>query len=217
MDSMASFFVIVLTAVVSSFFGFREWRKQLVLKKRHDLAEDVLALFYQCEGLFRHIRNVFGFQGEAADREPWPNETPGQKRDLDMAYVPVARYNENREAFGAIFTLRFRVMAVFGKEAAVPIEGLRMSLSRILAASAALSRIARMEMRSARTKRHEDVISGCLDDEDKFHVKILGLVKDMETICLPILNPPSTRERFESWCDRWLGGFNTPNDQYPPI
>ncbi len=98
MDSMASFFVIVLTAVVSSFFGFREWRKQLVLKKRHDLAEDVLALFYQCEGLFRHIRNVFGFQGEAADREPWPNETPGQKRDLDMAYVPVARYNENREA-----------------------------------------------------------------------------------------------------------------------
>jgi len=147
MDSLGSIILFVMTAIISSAIGFREWRKQLILKKKHDLAEDVLTLFYRCRGLLQHIRSPLGFSGEGSGREPGPDESSEMKEALDAVYVPMARYHQNQEAFDELFALRFRMMAVFGKDVAQPIEGLRASLGRIFTACRMLAQIRRYDMR----------------------------------------------------------------------
>ena len=217
MDSLGSIIVFVLTALFSSLIGFREWRTQLILKKKHDLAEDVLTLFYRCQGLLRHIRSPMGFGGEGSGREPGPNESPEEKEARDRAYVPLARYQQHQEVFDEIFALRFRMMALFGKEAAQPIEGLKDSVGRIFTAASMLATIWGRSMSNADTTRHEETIYGCFDDEDRFDVRVRGFIEDMEAICRPILNPPPLSDRIRLWCRRIGKGPSVPHCLFPPI
>jgi len=72
-------------------------------------------------------------------------------------------------------------------------------------------------MSNADTTRHEDVIYGVFDEEDKFDVRVRGFVRDMEAVCRPILNPPSVSQRIQLWCDRFSEGLNMPHRLHPPI
>jgi hypothetical protein len=96
-DIAQSLSVIVASAV--AIYGIDAWRRQFVGRRRIELAEETLALFYQARDIIRAIRSPFGWSGEGQTRKRAPNERPEDKEALDRAYVLIERYNKNIEIF----------------------------------------------------------------------------------------------------------------------
>src|SRR5258706_15614439 len=110
----------VIIAALVAMFGIDAWRREHVGRRRMDLAEEVLALFYQARDVIRIIRSPAGWKGEGATRKPGPDESPEQKQALDQAYVVVERYDKHIEIFSRLQTLRYRFMAQVGVDKAKP-------------------------------------------------------------------------------------------------
>ena len=121
--------ISLIIAAWAVIVGVNAWRREYIGKKRHELAEEILALFYEARDVIRSIRNPFGYAGEGSTRNAGVNETPEQKDINDRAFVVIERYNKNRELFNKIHSMRYRYMAQFGEESANPfIDSLILSI-----------------------------------------------------------------------------------------
>src|SRR5689334_4912630 len=89
----------LILAVFFAIYGIDAWRREFIGKRRMELAEEVLALFYQARDIIEEIRSPFGYGGEGSTRKPSPNERPEDKDALDHAYSLVERYNKHIETF----------------------------------------------------------------------------------------------------------------------
>jgi len=108
----------VILASLFAIYGIDAWRREFIGKRRMELAEEVLALFYQARDVIRAIRSPFGYVGEGGTRKTASDERPEDKEALDQAFVLVERYNRNIEPFSRIHALRYRFMVQLGVDAA---------------------------------------------------------------------------------------------------
>jgi len=118
---------IILASVVASgavIYGVKAWRREYIGKRKIELAEEVLALFYEARDVIAYIRNPFAFSGEGSTREADPKESPEEKQINDNAYVVFERYNKRQELFNKIYSMRYRYMAQFDKDEAKPFDDL---------------------------------------------------------------------------------------------
>jgi hypothetical protein len=81
----------VFTASIAAIFGINSWRREIRGRKRYELAEEVLALFYEAKERISAIRSIFGNVEEGNSRKPNPNETPDEQKALNAAYVIIER------------------------------------------------------------------------------------------------------------------------------
>jgi hypothetical protein len=144
--------VSVILASLFAIYGIDSWRREFVGKRQMELAEEVLALFYQARDIIQAMRSPFGYEGEGATRKPAPSERPEDKDALDRAYALIERYNKHVETFSRIHALRYRFMAQIGVEAAQPFLDLNKVVNDLILAS---RRMARLSTRPARTLRTE--------------------------------------------------------------
>jgi len=108
--------VSVIFACLSIVLGVDAWRREYVGKRKIDLAEDVLTLFYQARDAVGRIRTPWHQNEEGKTRKPGEYETPEQKELLDRAYVIFERYEKEQEIFNKLVVIRYRFMARFGKK-----------------------------------------------------------------------------------------------------
>jgi hypothetical protein len=134
--------ISVVVACLIAIRGIDSWRAEFVGKRRMELAEEVVARFYEARDAIMEIRSPFGFGGEGSTRKPSPDERPEDKQPLDQAYVLIERYNRHNELFARIRALRYRFMAQFGKEAARPFEELNLVVNELLASAHQMARYA---------------------------------------------------------------------------
>ena len=76
----------IIAASVASFaviYGVNAWRREYVGKRKIELAEEVLALFYEARDVISYIRNPFSVAGEGSTRNAAPNESPEEKQIND--------------------------------------------------------------------------------------------------------------------------------------
>jgi hypothetical protein len=184
---LASFFAI---------YGIDAWRREYVGKRRIELAEEVLALFYQAKDIIETIRSSFGFKGEGETRKPGPQERPEDKEALDRAFVMIERYNKHQEVFSRIHALRYRFLALFGVEAAKPFVDLNLVINELLLAA---RRMARLSTRSeADFEKHHaemvevDRIYYASTDDDPIAPKVIALVNEIERTCKDIIESRRT-------------------------
>ena len=130
-----SVIVASLAASAAVIHGVTTWRREYIGKKRLDLAEEVLALFYEATDAIADIRSPFGYEGEGTTRKSTPNETPEEKSINDRAYVTIERYAKRHDLFSRLHSLRYRYMAQFGKDSAKPFDDLAAIIRDILATS----------------------------------------------------------------------------------
>ncbi|MFC2041886.1 hypothetical protein ACFLTV_00040 [Chloroflexota bacterium] len=126
---------IILASLIASgavFFGVNAWRKEYIGKRKLELAEEVLSLFYESIDAIIFIRNPFTYGGEGGTRNASPNETPEEKQINDNAYVAIERYNKRQDLFNKIHSMRYRYMSHFGKESAKPFDNLDKIVKDIL-------------------------------------------------------------------------------------
>jgi hypothetical protein len=211
---------IILAAGVA-IFGIDAWRREYVGKRRMELAEEVLALFYQARDVIRQIRNPFGLAGEGETRKADPNESPEKKRALDNAYVVFERYNKHTELFGRLHALRYRFMAQIGIEEAKPFNDLSGILSDIFLAARQLSRYWTRDERTLRTEAELEKHAKKVEEAesmfwsggtpDPIEERLEAVVRDIEHTCQRILSSKGTlfgllnlpvRPRIRRWFRR---------------
>lgn len=119
-----SVIIASLTASGTIIYGIKAWRREYIGKRKLDLAEEVLALFYEARDAIRFIRSPASYSGEGRTRNAAPNETPEEKRINDNAYIAFERYNKRLELFNKIRSMRYRYMAQLGKDLSKPFDDL---------------------------------------------------------------------------------------------
>ena len=78
----------VILACLFAIYGIDAWRREFVGKRRMELAEEVLALFYQARDIIQSIRSPGGYVGEGQSRKQAPDERPEDKAALDLTLDP---------------------------------------------------------------------------------------------------------------------------------
>lgn len=173
------------------------WKVEFLGKRQIELAEEVLALFYQIRDIIESIRSSFGYEGEGKTRKPGPNERPEDKDALDQAYVLIERYNRHTEVFSRLHALRYRFMAQFGTDTSTPFNDLNRLINELLLAAQRRARLAMVPARSLQSdaaleKYHREwfenervYYSG--DENDPIAKKLEQVIAAIESTCRPIL------------------------------
>ena len=196
LDVLESISIITVAGV--AIYGIKTWRRELIGKKKHDLAEEVLTLFYQARDVFYSIRNPMGYEGEGTSRKAGKNETWREKNVLDQAYVVMERFKDHQEVFNRLNVLRYKFMALFGKNKIKPFDELDAVLKDIIIASRQLAYMWQQQNLDFRNKsnlekfhkeirKYEAIFWAGLDNEDEIAKKVNSAIKGIEEICVPIL------------------------------
>ena len=121
----------VAIAALSFAWGVQAWRREFIGKRRIELAESVLALFYEAEDAIREIRSPFGMVGEGKSRERDSTEREEEAEFRDRAYVAFERYQKREKLFAELRSMKYRFMASFGTEAGEPFKELNLIINDI--------------------------------------------------------------------------------------
>ncbi len=196
---------IILAAIVA-IFGIDAWRREYVGKRRMELAEEVLALFYQVRDVIRAMRSPVGFSGEGESRKAETDESPERKKALDNAFVIIERYNKHADLFSRLHAMRYRFMAQIGKKESEPFDELDQVLNQIFLAARRLAREWSREERCFTSDadreafhkklRESEAIFWSGEDPDVIEQSIEALTLRMEATCKGILTSRSTLYRL---------------------
>jgi hypothetical protein len=185
--------ISVAIAAIAFVVGVNAWRREFIGKRRIELAENVLALFYEAEDAIREIRSPFILAGEGTSRKRSDHETEEETRILDQAYVVFERYQKREKLFAELKSMKYRAMATFGSEAGESFEELTLIIDEIFSAAAILGSYYWKGKRRARLSKeklekhwenmikYEDVIWS-MNEHDEITPKVQRAVKRMEAI-----------------------------------
>ena len=114
--------------------GVNAWRAETVGRRKAELAEEVLAQFYQAKDALTWARLPFG---DATAQAPGAE---GDGRGAEAMAAPIERLNQASQVFSGLQASRYRFMAYFGEEAAKPFDELRKVHNEVMEAAAQLIR-----------------------------------------------------------------------------
>jgi hypothetical protein len=197
-------------AAMSFVYGVSAWKREFVGKRRIELAETVLAKFYEAADVIREVRSPHGWSGQGKDRQREKNDKPDESRALDQANVLFERWNKHRDLFAELQSLKFRCMATFGKTAYGPFKDLvDIRNDMVIAANELGSHLWPQEMRgemserkAADKRKYEDVIWRPLDQkEDAIALRVNKAVEKVENLLQDELRSQrGWRRRAWQWC-----------------
>jgi len=127
--------VSVMVAAIAFVCGINAWKREFVGKRRIELAETVLAMFYEAQDAIREIRNPFSFGGEGKTRERSDNERQEESTILDKAYIVFERYQKREKLFAELRSMKYRFMATFGAGTCQPFDELNTILNEIFSSA----------------------------------------------------------------------------------
>jgi len=102
--------------------GLNTWRRETIGKRKAELAEAVLADFYEARDIISAARSPGGFADEGRTRQRAENETEDDSRNLDSYFRTIERLNNKNEFFAQLHSSRYRFQAIFGKSSGVPFD-----------------------------------------------------------------------------------------------
>ena len=183
----------VAAATFVAWWGIDAWRKELHGRREYELAEEVLALFYEAGELIAYMRSPLGRAGEGSSRKPAEGESSKEKNARDRTYVVYERYNRKPEIFDRLHALRYRCMTLFGRSAGDPFSELHQIRSTIFANADILADLwsegdpdAKKQNREVARKAQEIVWSSSARP-DAIAPKVQAAIEKMEAICQPII------------------------------
>ncbi len=189
-----AFAVIVGAYVVIR--GINAWREEMIGRRKAELAEEVLCLFYEIKDIFISSRFPGSFSNEGSTRKipEGKMETEQEASYKNSLYVSVERLFKNHETFSKAQSLRYRFIAYFGKEASKPFDDIKHAHSRIIVSTRMLletygrrNEEQRPDLIKQRQRWESDIGWWGDESEDQITPAIDGAVQNIETICQPYL------------------------------
>lgn len=173
-------------------------RSLALWKRKTELAEEILAMFYEAQRIITSARFPGSFGNEGSSRKPFEWETEDDKRMLDSYYATVERLQKENELLSKLHSKRFRAMALLGKEALKPFEELFGIYNEIIVAVRMLMKTYRhdkfSQKRPDNRNKWEATMGWGIIEEDPIVPKLDALILKIENICKPLLEvqPQST-------------------------
>lgn len=123
LDLVGSLSVII--AALVALYGIGTWKREHVGRRRIDLAEKTLALFYEARDVINATRSALGLTGDTQLIEQWSSDgNPGPGEPAQAPLIELRLYRGHSKLFSRIRALQFRFAAVFGRNAAYPFSDL---------------------------------------------------------------------------------------------
>jgi len=207
--------ISIIIAAWAVILGITAWRREYIGKRNLELAEDVLAMFYEARYAINGIRSPFGFAGEGTTRKTSPNESPKDKDVFDRAFVTRERYNKRSDLFSKLYSMRYRYMARFGHYSIKPFDELQAILVEILSASDTITYYWRDQAYGAfvddaaqksnleNIRKYESIIWKTIPEKDSITPRVDKMVSDIESQTRNIL-APSVRGKFKLWFNNYF-------------
>jgi hypothetical protein len=211
--------ISVAIAAISFVFGVSAWKREFVGKRRIELAESVLALFYEAEDAIREIRNPASHGGEGKTRKRVDGEREEESALLDQAYVVFERYEKREKLFAQLRAMKYRVMASFGSDAGEPFDEINTVLNKIFVAAHALGshywpRQGRVSMSQAEFERHieamhekEAIFWFMGDEDDQIGPRVRKAVEGIEEITRKAI---ASQSGWLNSLKNWIGNCGRP-------
>ena len=193
--------ISLLIGIWVAIYGIDSWRREHKGKREIELAEEVLALFYEARDTIRYIRSPFSPAGECADIEKAPNETDSQWQARKNASVVFKRYDDRKELFNKIYAARYRFMAQVGTEEAQPFDDLNIIVQEIKTAAFMLAQLwprdnfpneEQLQRHLEQVQQKEDIIWDSGAESDQIKLKIDDVITRIEKTCREIITGRGT-------------------------
>lgn len=178
------------------FYNIVRWHVEHRGKRNIELAEETLALFYEAKDVIAWIRNPMGFSGETDLIEKNPNEDDEEYEARKKASVVFVRYNQNKELFNKIHSLRYRFMAQIGKGKTKPFDDLDRITREIIVSARHLAALwsEKYIMDMERKRKHNEEVEKAkavfwdtLKEADPINPRINKTISDIEKTCKDII------------------------------
>ncbi len=191
-------YVAVIVAAGVAIWGIWAWKREFVGKRRIELAEDVLALFYEARDAIRAIRCIKIYDNEGDSYDPHESESPEEIKINQDAFVTYERDQKYQKCFGKIWAVRYRFAAYFGKDKKKPIDDLLRIRLDILRAANKMARLQKAIRRISGDKKQEKELGGKMDEQklilagdgdedDPIEPRILEVKTAIESTCREVI------------------------------
>jgi len=183
----------VIIASVVAIWGINNWRREARWKRKYELAEEVLECIYESYQAIKIIRNPIGFQGEGNTRKKKEDETPEETKIYNQAFVVQERYERNKKPFEKLHTLKFRFIALYGKQYEKHFDQFSVAINQIFFAASEIAYIRLghygedLQENNKQMAKNRKIIYGSLTKKDEFEEKINFSIKAIEDKCREII------------------------------
>lgn len=186
-------------AIVS---GIGAWKREFIGKRRIELAEQVLAKFFELQDAISYIRNPFSSGEEGKSRKPGPAETAEEAQLLDRGYIVIERYGHKEVVFAEFNMLKYKFMASFGKETGAIFTDTNKAVNSIFVSARMLAhhywqRQGRVEMEAAEfqrhleeMRRHEGIFWDVGDENDEIRTQLRSALTHLESTTAACFEEP---------------------------
>jgi hypothetical protein len=195
----------LLIGIWVAIYGIDSWRREQKGKREFELAEDVLALFYEARDAIKFMRHPFSSSDECADVEKLAKESESEWEARKKASVVFKRYNERRELFNRIYAMRYRFMAQVGSAQAQPFEDLNKIVRDLFLAARTLAHLwprsyfrndEQYEEHRKRVEKYEAIFWESYAEEDPINPRLESIVATVEKTCRNIITGKGTLYAF---------------------
>jgi hypothetical protein len=178
-----------------AFYGLSAWRREHAGKRRMELAEDAIALFYQAEEVIPGIRLPLAYSSESEGIVQQRGESPRHFSARNRVAHIFTRLQRSAEFFSKLHALRYRFMAQFGRESVQPFDAIREVVTEIkVTAECLIDLLEHPNGRDGLIKKEEAVIESCSKD-DEISRRVAAAVSGIEQFCGPIIEETGSRNR----------------------
>lgn len=184
--------VSIATACWAIIAGIGAWKREFIGKRQIELAEQVLAKFFEVKDAIAFIRNPFSSSDEGRSRERRAGESAEESELLDRGYIVVERYTKKESIFADFNTFKYKFMASFGPHTEQIFVDTNKTLNSIFISARMLAthywqRQGRVSMENDEFQkhldemhRHEGIFWDIGSDDDEIRLQLKAIQKRLE-------------------------------------
>ena len=104
-----------ICAAVLGYRGLNAWRTETIGKRKAELAEQLLADFYEARDIFRFARQPLTYSNEGSTRQKEDEETEADTQRLNTYFAISERLLKRNDFFANLLARQYRFLALFGR------------------------------------------------------------------------------------------------------
>jgi hypothetical protein len=191
--------------------GLRSWKREHTGKRDIELCQKVIESFYEAEQRIMELRSPISFpKVESAERSKQEGENSQDADRRDTYYVPIARYQAQREFWISFLSLKYRMRALFGGSALKPYDEIEQILREFRAAASTryttLYNTGELSGGLAETMQAwQRTLWDTTEDTDPLKTRVRAAIERMETICIPIVRGVEESPKWVAKVRQFLG------------
>ncbi|NNU81463.1 hypothetical protein HMH01_13560 [Halovulum dunhuangense] len=190
----------VVTAVAAAgaagfaYVGLKTWRQEMIGRRKAELAEDLIAGFYEARDIFMSARSPGALGSEYDEIDLGAVEGHDYEEILKTFYLPVSRINHSRETLASLHARRYRARVLFGSDIDEAFAILRSVEAGIISSSNLLRRLVlaatqsgQDPLKNERFREYEERLFYAGENDDAIKSELDQAVQKVEELCSPAI------------------------------